>query len=470
MIKKIFIYWGQKFENAPKIVTNCLLSWKIKNPTWEIIELDDDNLFTYVDFEEIINIKNKSISKTAYSDIIRIFLLDKYGGCWCDATTFCMQPLDSWLNKYISSGFFAFDKPYKDRLLSSWFLYSEQNNYIISKWKDATINYWNTKNEPHTYLWFHYLFGDLYNKNDKFKQLWDLTPKLSADGPHFLQFNDLLSIPSDKVLEHMNNDTPMYKLTYKFDITKYRNTCTLGCLYNKINLSLIHIGKCGGTTIVENFKLKEYHLNRNYSQDELYILWLRNPLKRFVSAFNFSHALINYDTSSLNISNLTLNNCLAPARIITKIANGFTFSPKYDYLVNYFKTPNNLAESITSDEKTIRENAFELMNSDIEHIHRGIGWYLYNGKFIEENYNKIIFVGSIENMECDLAKLSKLLNIKVSKPKVRENKNIMDTYLSEKAINNLLEFYKDSDYKALRKMVDLKLISDELFKSYFIYN
>ena len=57
MIKKIFIYWGQKFNNAPKIVSKCLLSWKIRNPTWEIIELNDDNLNEYINLDEIVNIK-----------------------------------------------------------------------------------------------------------------------------------------------------------------------------------------------------------------------------------------------------------------------------------------------------------------------------------------------------------------------------------------------------------------------------
>ena len=39
MIKIIFIYWAQKFINAPTVVKKCLLSWKLKNPTWKIIEL-----------------------------------------------------------------------------------------------------------------------------------------------------------------------------------------------------------------------------------------------------------------------------------------------------------------------------------------------------------------------------------------------------------------------------------------------
>ena len=44
MKKTIYIYWGQKFINAPNVVKKCLLSWKLKNTNWEIIELDDENL------------------------------------------------------------------------------------------------------------------------------------------------------------------------------------------------------------------------------------------------------------------------------------------------------------------------------------------------------------------------------------------------------------------------------------------
>ena len=134
MEKVIFIYWAQKFENAPIVVKKCLLSCKLKNPTWKIIELDDDNLHEYINIEEEIpNIKKKNILKCHYADIIRVLLLEKYGGCWCDGTVFCNDSLDNWLDKYISTGFFAFDKPGKDRLLSNWFLYSEKKKLYYTK-------------------------------------------------------------------------------------------------------------------------------------------------------------------------------------------------------------------------------------------------------------------------------------------------------------------------------------------------
>ena len=233
VVKNLFIYWAQNFKNAPYIVKECLESWKLKNPDWNIIELNDENLKNYINIEIYIpNIKKKYISKAHYADIIRIFLLDKYGGCWCDATTFCNKSLDNWLDKNILTGFFGFELK-SDRMLSSWFLYSEENNYIIQKWKEKTILYWKNHNKMHHYFWFHYLFGDLYNSENKFKELWDSTPKISADGPHYIQIQGLLNKLSDNVKNHINEvKTPLYKLTYKYDMKKYNEECNLSYLLN----------------------------------------------------------------------------------------------------------------------------------------------------------------------------------------------------------------------------------------------
>src|SRR5689334_21800932 len=102
MIRTLYIYWAQGFLVAPLVVKKCLLSWKTKNQGWTIIELDDTNLGNYLNLNQSVpGIDEKQISDTARSDIIRICLLKKYGGLWCDATTFCNIPLDDWLPQYI---------------------------------------------------------------------------------------------------------------------------------------------------------------------------------------------------------------------------------------------------------------------------------------------------------------------------------------------------------------------------------
>jgi hypothetical protein len=474
MIKKIFIYWHKSYILAPKIVKKCINSWKIMNPLWEIIILDDTNLDNYISIKsEIVNIDNKNISKAAFSDILRIFLLEKYGGCWCDATTYCNNSLDNWLYKYIETGFFAFDKPGKDRLISSWFLYADDNCYIIKKWKEETIKYWNINNTNKEYFWFHYLFGDLYKSDNLYKNLHDKSIKISAIEPHFLQSYGILNSINDKIKNHIQNKiTPVYKLTHHFNENNIKNDSIIDYMLNyktQVNISFVHIGKCGGTYVNTLLKIKEYHLNNKYEQNEYFIIWIRNPLKRFVSAFNYSFNIINTDTSKLDINNLTLDNCLAPYRIKFKMTHTYTFSKRYDYLIIFFKNPNDLAESLTSENIDIKNMAYELMNSKLEHIYNGIGWYLHNGKFIEENYKKILFIGCQENMKNDIEKLSKIIELKNNiSEKIRENTST-NLYLSDKAIKNLLDFYKETDYKALETLYSYNFIEKSILDEYYTY-
>lgn len=302
MNKVIYIYWAQKFENAPDVVKKCLLSWKIMNPTWKIVELNDENLSQYIDIEkDISHMKHKIKTKISYSDIVRIYLLEKYGGCWCDATVFCTQPLDDWLDKYISTGFFGFELKI-DRMISSWFMYSEKNNYIITKWKDAVLKYlravrqlgthhihvsidiwkWNKYDYQH-YLWFHYLFSDLYQMDKQFKEMWDLTPKKSANDPLLLVFDGFMKPIPNQVKEHIDNlKSPMYKLTYKYDVNHYTNDSSLAYVLNSIDLSSYEIknNNYNITSIPDSIGIGSYKVNTNNLGDHIQIIANLNLLKR----------------------------------------------------------------------------------------------------------------------------------------------------------------------------------------------
>lgn len=239
----------------------------------------------------------------------------------------------------------------------------------------------------------------------------------------------------------------------------------------KANVEFIHIGKCGGTTIKELFNLPQYHLKKPIHKNNVkYVVWIRNPLHRFVSAFNMSNYLINLDTSKLNINQLTLDNCLEPGWVRHKMTHNHTFSPEYDELIKFFKTPNNLAESMTHSNPMIRIKAMKLMTHETEHIFKGIGWYLDNGDFIEKYHTDILMCGKIETMDQDLQKLSKLLGKDISNMNQHFRKNEkQNKYLSELAIRNLLFFYKDTDYKALKSLNKYGLIDAATLANYSKY-
>ena len=182
MNKTIYILWFQGFDSAPELVKKCVQSWKHYNTDWNILMLDRKTLVNYVKLEDYVDLTKKKVPKPALSDVVRISLLNKYGGLWVDATTFCNKPLNDWLPNYIKTGFFAFNKPAPGRLVSTWFMYSEKEHYITHTWLKSLVEYYTINDTPHDYYWVHYLFGKLHRNDEKFKELWKIVPKLSPLG------------------------------------------------------------------------------------------------------------------------------------------------------------------------------------------------------------------------------------------------------------------------------------------------
>jgi hypothetical protein len=245
------------------------------------------------------------------------------------------------------------------------------------------------------------------------------------------------------------------------------------------NLKFIHVGKCGGTSIVHEFlnsgvNMHEFHLQRpNWNANDWYLLWLRNPIKRFVSAFNHSKDIINYDTSDLDLESISLENTPAPMKIISKIKNGYAFNPRYDSWIGKFPSANALAESLSSSNPVLKRDAHMLMNSRTEHLYKGIGWYLDNGVFVEKFSRQVFFVGRLEQFDTDFKKFSTKLELPIIGSNGIQHKRLNTTKLSkdlsQKAIDNILRFYAATDYAALKELKRKNLIDVETLESYYEY-
>lgn len=156
MIKNIWSYWNDD-ENLPPSVKFAKHTWEKHNKNSEIHMISDNTLNQFIDISLLPkNYNNVPLIKK--TDIIRLTLLEKYGGVWLDANIYLNKPLDIyWDENYDVGGFYAdhFTTNINFPVLESWFISAPKNSELIKNWKDELykgVDYSNNYTNPEKYI------------------------------------------------------------------------------------------------------------------------------------------------------------------------------------------------------------------------------------------------------------------------------------------------------------------------------
>uniref|UniRef100_A0A6C0EW27 Sulfotransferase domain-containing protein n=1 Tax=viral metagenome TaxID=1070528 RepID=A0A6C0EW27_9ZZZZ len=195
--------------------------------------------------------------------------------------------------------------------------------------------------------------------------------------------------------------------------------------------SVIYIGKCGGATTkqilnINNIEHQEVHLTKPvFNENYKYVIIIRNPIDRFISAFNWRYKLVVSDKTQEN-----------------------RFIGEKDTLIKYDNV-NNLAENITR---------FDINKSYIHHIYEDINFYLddFLGKCKKGN---IIGIVTQEDLEHDI---EHIFNICVKNIHKNKNNTIIDKYISNTGYD-LLKHYLYKDYECIDKLFAMGCLSDKQY-------
>jgi len=134
--KTIWMLWFQGWENAPKLAHKVKQAWIKLNPDWKVICLDEKTLPLYIDLQF-----KDCMGYQARSDLVRLSLLNKYGGVWADASLVPFIPLDDWIYDALQPvGFWMFHGRDYGKGPASWFIISIKQSYIIKKWSERSID------------------------------------------------------------------------------------------------------------------------------------------------------------------------------------------------------------------------------------------------------------------------------------------------------------------------------------------
>jgi hypothetical protein len=188
----------------PHVNKTCLNTWKQLNPQSEVIVLDDHSLDHYVpEFKTIISKVSLLRSSAAKSDLLRLLLLQQYGGIWVDAsllpmasTTFFLPYL---LNKH---NFFAYRfKPRislydlsGDRECASWFLaVGKPNHYLVNQWLERYLQFFMNA-DPYPFFAIHQSLADLYDDDLCIRNSLEKMNQMSEHIPHTLTDNKIKKV------------------------------------------------------------------------------------------------------------------------------------------------------------------------------------------------------------------------------------------------------------------------------------
>ena len=141
--KTIWMFWDSGLDEAPDVVKLSYKSWVKFNPDYDVVLLDSRNITSILGFDlyDAFKLCSVDLGAAGKSDLLRLFLLNRYGGVWADATTFCKKPLNEWLD-LSKTGFFSFrEKEADDRTLVSWFLVATKGHPIIQSLLNESLRY-----------------------------------------------------------------------------------------------------------------------------------------------------------------------------------------------------------------------------------------------------------------------------------------------------------------------------------------
>ncbi|MDD5275273.1 MAG: sulfotransferase family 2 domain-containing protein [Methylovulum sp.] len=208
-------------------------------------------------------------------------------------------------------------------------------------------------------------------------------------------------------------------------------------MQDKQLVHFLHIGKTGGSAIKlaltqttnnshYTFRYRPHQIIlRDVPEGEKVVFFLRDPISRFISGF---YSRLRQGKPKY----------FAPWSDLEKVA------------FEYFHTPKQLAQALSSDDAGQKAKAEEAMNN-IQHINQSYWRWFDNEVYLRRRQTDIFFIGRQEHLNKDFEMLKTKLDVTdgIDLPdndvEAHRNPANLDKALDPVAIENLQQWYK-KDY------------------------
>ncbi len=214
--KIIWTCWLQGLGNAPILVKRCIESMRQYANGYKVEVIDLNNVSQFVLLPDYVVSKYKAgiIPHAHFSDMIRLALLEKYGGVWVDSTIFMTDILPNYI---VDADLFIFRGTGVGHVsIYNPFLAAKPHHPIIQSMLQLLYAYWEKENKLVSYSIFHLFFSIAIEQSRLNQSLWNKVPNVS--GTQMFYFQSCLGEPFDrKAYELATSISSLHKLTYKYE-------------------------------------------------------------------------------------------------------------------------------------------------------------------------------------------------------------------------------------------------------------
>lgn len=210
----IWIFWWQGEKTMPPIVKSCYKSVLKNAEKHPVILITENNIKEYVDIPQYVyeKIKEKKMTLTHFSDILRENLLYKHGGIWMDATIYMTAPFSKEMYEY---EYYSVKGAFEEWEWTGFFQAAGKGN-IFAKAVSHLFNcYWKEHNCLISYLLIDcFLAVARKHRLDINQMVNDLPQK---DSSIFLLNDQYLDkVYNENEMNELCKKTNLHKLSYKY--------------------------------------------------------------------------------------------------------------------------------------------------------------------------------------------------------------------------------------------------------------
>ena len=218
---QIWLCWfqGEQDSSLSSRDRACIGRWREVAGSHEVIVLDKNRIDQILpEYQDIINACKHERSLQHKADLLRLLLLEKYGGIWSDTSVYPLESADEIIQQTTQTSdifFYSFSQKRisaskGDRLIANWFIIAkEPNNYAIqaltSEYKKRFLT-----SKKWRYFEMHHAYCDLVDNDSKFRDSISNMQHLSAESALVLG-RKKMSLLKDEQINAFNKSTLMVK-------------------------------------------------------------------------------------------------------------------------------------------------------------------------------------------------------------------------------------------------------------------